>query len=155
MRWSGRDGHSEPFAQSKGPLCASCDGFSLHAAVVAAAAVACVSTRCAGASNTEGSDMALPSQIEHSVGSTHSFAAKRRQRNTGLIVAALVYRPRTSRDTPSVRLGRRLVAPACTIVAGNLLLVLSNSDVLGLLGLATDQVMKWAGRKLFRYLDVR
>lgn len=34
--------------------------------------------------------MALPSQIEHSVGSTHSFAAKRRQRNTGLIVAALV-----------------------------------------------------------------
>lgn len=44
----------------------------------------------AGASNTEGSDMALPSQIEHSVGSTHSFAAKRRQRNTGLIVAALV-----------------------------------------------------------------
>lgn len=54
----------------------------------------------------------------------------------GLIVAALVYRPRTSGDTPSVRQGRRLVAPACTIVAGNLLLVLSNSDVLGLLGLA-------------------
>ncbi|MFT3670549.1 ABC transporter permease [Aestuariivirga sp.] len=27
--------------------------------------------------------------------------------------------------------------------------------ILGLLGLATDQVMKWAGRKLFRYLDVR
>ncbi len=27
--------------------------------------------------------------------------------------------------------------------------------ILGLLGLATDQVMKWLGRKLFRYLDVR
>lgn len=34
--------------------------------------------------------MALPSQIEHSVSGTHSFAAKRRQRNTGLIVSALV-----------------------------------------------------------------
>ena len=54
----------------------------------------------------------------------------------GLIVAALVYRPRTSGDTRSVRQRKRLVAPACTIVAGNLLLVLSSSDVLGLLGLA-------------------
>ncbi len=33
----GRDGRSEPFARGKAPLCAECDGFSLHAAVVVSA----------------------------------------------------------------------------------------------------------------------
>ena len=33
----GRDGRREPFALVKAPLCAECDGFSLHAAVVVAA----------------------------------------------------------------------------------------------------------------------
>ncbi len=33
----GRDGRSEPFALVRAPLCAECDGFSLHAAVVVAA----------------------------------------------------------------------------------------------------------------------
>ncbi len=54
----------------------------------------------------------------------------------GLIVAVLVVRPRTSGDMPRVPRPGRLVAPACTIVAGNLLLVLSSGDVLGLLGLS-------------------
>ena len=33
----GRDGRREPFAMVKAPLCAECDGFSLHTAVVVAA----------------------------------------------------------------------------------------------------------------------
>ncbi len=35
----GRDGRRESFALVKAPLCAECDGFSLHAAVVVAARV--------------------------------------------------------------------------------------------------------------------